>query len=250
MNELIKIEENEKGEPVVSARELHEKLEIATEYRHWIARMLEYGFVENTDFIAIGQKRPTAQGNMTTYTDHILTLDTAKEISMLQRNEKGKEFRKYFIEVEKEYNSPEKVMARALRIAEETIKSQSLTIKMQDQRLLEYAPKVGYYDIVLQSKDLVSVSSIAKDYGMSARGLNAILHENKVQYKQGDNWLIYAKYQDKGYTQSKTQTYNKTDGTQGTRMHTYWTQKGRLFLYDFLKNLGILPLIERDTYDE
>ena len=100
MNELIKIEERG-GEQLVSGRELHEFLGIKTKYKDWFPRMCEYGFVENTDFIAIAQKRATAQGNETTYTDHFMKISMAKEISMIQRNEKGKQARLYFIECEK-----------------------------------------------------------------------------------------------------------------------------------------------------
>lgn len=103
MNELIKVELDENREQIVSGRELHEFLEVKTAYKDWIRRMIEYGFAENIDYIAIAQKRATAQGNMTTYTDHVLKIDMAKEIAMLQRNEKGKQARQYFIKCEKEY---------------------------------------------------------------------------------------------------------------------------------------------------
>ena len=102
MNQLINITQNENNESVVSGRELHEFLEVGTAYKDWFPRMLKYGFVENIDFVAIAQKRATAQGNQTEYTDHALKIDMAKEISMIQRNEKGKQARQYFIEVEKE----------------------------------------------------------------------------------------------------------------------------------------------------
>lgn len=103
MNQLINITQNENNESVVSGRELHEFLEVGTAYKDWFPRMLKYGFVENIDFVAIAQKRATAQGNQTEYTDHALKLEMAKEISMIQRTAKGKEARQYFIQVEKEY---------------------------------------------------------------------------------------------------------------------------------------------------
>ncbi|ANA49673.1 phage antirepressor Ant [Lactococcus garvieae] len=102
MNQLINITQNENNDQVVSGRELHEFLEVGTRYSIWFDRMVEYGFTENTDYLAIVQKRTTAQGNQTEYTDHALKLYMAKEISMIQRNEKGKQARQYFIEVEKE----------------------------------------------------------------------------------------------------------------------------------------------------
>ncbi|WP_270228403.1 ORF6C domain-containing protein [Lactococcus garvieae] len=103
MNQLINIIQNENNDSVVSGRELHEFLEVGTRYSIWFDRMVEYGFTENTDYLAIVQKRTTAQGNQTEYIDHALKLDMAKEISMIQRTAKGKEARQYFIQVEKEY---------------------------------------------------------------------------------------------------------------------------------------------------
>ncbi|WP_024621106.1 antA/AntB antirepressor family protein [Metaclostridioides mangenotii] len=103
MNNLIKIEVNENQEQLVSGRELHEFLEIKTRYNDWFERMVGYGFVENTDYVAITQKRVTAQGNEIEYTDHAIKIDMAKEISMIQRSEKGKQVRLYFIEAENKY---------------------------------------------------------------------------------------------------------------------------------------------------
>lgn len=177
--------------------------------------------------------------------DHLIKLDMAKEICMIQRTERGKEARQYFIQIEKDYNSPEKIMARALRIAEQELSTLRLENKVKDQQIAELQPKATYYDLILQCRDLLSMTEIAKDYGMSATGFNKMLYEFGIQYKQSGVWFLYAKYQSEGYTQTKTQNYNKPDGSQGARTHMYWTQKGRLFLYDFLKSKGILPLIEK-----
>lgn len=103
MNELINLQKNDDGSIAVSGRELHKSLEIETQYTKWIERMVDYGFEEKTDYVTISQKRLTAQGNKTTFTDHIMTLDMAKEIAMIQRSEVGKKIRKYFIEIEKSY---------------------------------------------------------------------------------------------------------------------------------------------------
>ena len=112
-----------------------------------------------------------------------------------------------------------------------------------EQALLEAAPKISYYDIVLQSDSLLTTTEIAKDYGLSAKKLNRILRDQNVQFTQSGRWFLYARYAEQGYTQSKTHEY----GEGQTRTHMYWTQKGRLFIYDLLKNkLGILPVIERE----
>ncbi|MEB6121694.1 phage antirepressor [Mammaliicoccus sciuri] len=110
-----------------------------------------------------------------------------------------------------------------------------------EQQVQELKPKATYYDLVLQNKSLLSVSKIAKDYGMSAIRMNKLLHELGVQYKQGDIWLLYAKYQDKGYTQTSTYALDE----EHSKVSTKWTQKGRLFIYDLLKDEGILPTIEK-----
>ncbi|EHT8053733.1 phage antirepressor [Staphylococcus pseudintermedius] len=112
-----------------------------------------------------------------------------------------------------------------------------------EQQVKELKPKATYYDLVLQNKSLLSVSKIAKDYGMSARALNKLLHELGVQYKQGDIWLLYAKHQDKGYTQTSTYALDE----EHSKVTTKWTQKGRLFIYDLLKDNDILPTIEQTT---
>lgn len=122
------------------------------------------------------------------------------------------------------------------------------TVKVQEQQIAELKPKASYYDIVLNCKDLVSISVIAKDFGKTAIWLNQYLHDKGIQYKQGGKngiWLLYQKYAEQGYTGTKTNPYNGADGLQHTRVHTYWTQKGRLFIYDMLKADGILPKIEQ-----
>lgn len=250
MKELIKVNYENAERPSVMGRELHEALEVETPYHKWFPRMCEYGFNENQDFWT---KMSESTGGRPA-TDHEISLDMAKEICMLQRTEKGKMFRQYFIAIEKAWNSPEMVMGRALKIAQRqldevkaTNKQLETTVKVQEQQIAELQPKASYYDVVLNCKDLVSTSVIAKDFGKSAIWLNQYLHDKGVQYKQGSKngiWLLYQKYAEQGYTGTKTNPYNGSDGLQHTRVHTYWTQKGRLFIYDMLKNDGILPKIE------
>lgn len=111
------------------------------------------------------------------------------------------------------------------------------------QQIAEMQPKVSYYDIVLACPDLVTITQIAKDFGLSAKKLNKILKEKKIQFKQGRTWFLYQKYAEQGYTQSKTYLYDEDNHT---AMHTLWTQKGRLFIYELLKADGILPVMERE----
>lgn len=119
------------------------------------------------------------------------------------------------------------------------------TVAVQGQQIAEMQPKVSYYEIVLQCKDLLPISTIAKDYGWSGKRMNQFLHEKGVQYKQGKIWLLYQKYAEMGYTSTKTNMYVDNNGEEHMKVSTYWTQKGRLFLYDLLKSDGILPLIEQ-----
>ena len=121
---------------------------------------------------------------------------------------------------------------------------------VQKQQLLEMKPKVSYYDVVINSPDLISITEIAKDYGWSAKHMNGYLHSKGIQYKQGDRiWILYQKYAEQGLTSTKTHAYLSGDGNTHTKVHTYWTQKGRLFIYDLLKKDGILPLIEKENME-
>ena len=108
-------------------------------------------------------------------------------------------------------------------------------------------PKAHYTDIILQNKGLIKVTSIAKDYGMSAQEFNKLICDFKIQYRLGNQWFLYKKYQNKGYTHSETVNYKHKDGRDDVSIITKWTQKGRLFLYEFLKEKDILPIIEKDS---
>ncbi len=250
MNDLIKVNYDTE-QPTVLARELHEVLNIGTQYTKWFERMKEYGFSENVDFKAISQKRLTAQGNETTYIDHEISIDMAKQICMIQRSPEGKQIRQYFIDLEKAWNTPEQVMARALQFASKQIDSLKDRCKflggqvVEQQKIIsELEPKANYVDTILQSKSLVLMTQIAKDYGMSARKMNQILNDLKVQYKANGQWVLYSKYQNQGYVHSRTIDIVRSNGMADVKMQTEWTQKGRLFLYELLKKEGYMPLIE------
>ena len=244
MNELIPTIENENGNLLVSGRDLHEFLEVKTEYRKWFGRMAEYGFIENVDFIRVTQKRPTL-GGLQDIADHQIKVDMAKEISMLQRNEKGKTARQYFLELERHWNSPEMILKRAQDYLNARVAKLETSNLILEQQVHELKPKADYTDSSLKNKGLVSIGQISKDYGMTAQRMNKLLNQMKVQFKQSGQWLLYAKHQDKGYTHSETVDIVKSNGMSDVKMNTKWTQKGRLFLYELLKSDGVLPVIER-----
>ena len=251
MNELIRIN-YDREHPTVNGRDLHDALGINTKYADWFPRMCEYGFSEGHDYCSILRNRSDGLPGKG-LTDHLLTIDMAKQLCMIQRTEIGKKFRKYFIEVEEAWNSPEAVTARALQFANhqlDVLKHQNLELldilAVQNQQISEMKPKASYYDVVLNCKDLLSMRAIAKDYGKSAQWMNNFLHELGVQFKQSDIWLLYQKYADRGYTSTKTHNYLGNDGEYHSRVHTYWTQKGRLFIYELMKQNGVYPLIEQE----
>lgn len=136
----------------------------------------------------------------------------------------------------------EEQMAQGLIAAHKVLEQTRLELTQVKQIVSELQPKATYYDLVLQNKSTLSVTKIAKDYGESAKWLNAKLHEYGIQYKQGDQWFLYQKYAQLGYTQSTTHVIDD----EHSRMSTKWTQKGRLFIYDTLKAHDILPLIEQE----
>lgn len=118
-------------------------------------------------------------------------------------------------------------------------------VAIQKQQIAELQPKASYYDIVLNCPDLVPISVIAKDYGWSAKRMNRYLADNGIQFKQGGIWLLYQHYAERGYTSTKTHIHPAGDGTIHSSIHTYWTQAGRLFIYDVMRADGYLPLVER-----
>lgn len=175
-------------------------------------------------------------------------LPKAKEFKHWVTSEVLPSIRKHGVyAVDELLNDPELAIKAFTALKEERQRNKQLTdtVAIQSQQIAELTPKASYYDVVLNCKDLLSITEIAKDYGKSAKWLNNYLHDNKVQFKQGNIWLLYQNHAEKGYTNTKTQTFNGNDGKVHTKVHTYWTQKGRLFIYDLLKRQGIVPIIER-----
>lgn len=142
--------------------------------------------------------------------------------------------------IEKSLTDPDFIISLATKL-----KSEREGRLIAEQQVNELKPKASYYDKVLSNNALVTTTAIAKDYGMSAREMNGLLHRLKVQFKQGSTWFLYAKYQRNGWAQSETRMVQRKDGTEKAVLNTKWTQKGRLGLYELLKLNGVLPTIEQ-----
>ncbi|GAA0492951.1 phage antirepressor KilAC domain-containing protein [Alkalibacterium sp. m-11] len=145
--------------------------------------------------------------------------------------------------------NPDLAIAAFTALKEEREKNKELmaAVAIGQQQIAEMKPKATYYDVVLKCRDAVNISVIAKDYGWSAMRMNEYLHEKGIQFKQGDIWLLYQKYAPNGYTKTNTHIYEDSKGIKHTKVHTKWTQKGRLFIYEQLKADGIYPQIEMEV---
>lgn len=252
MDEVLKIN-YETEQPTVSARELHEALGISKRFSAWF-EVNSKGFIAGQDFASVLSGTVVNNGATREIQDYNISTEMAKHICLMSRTEKGMQCRQYFIDLEKAWNTPEQIMARALKMANHSIESLKGRCKFlgeqvveQQQIITELQPKANYVDMILQSKSLVTITQIAKDYGMSGRKLNKILKELKIQYKVGGQWVLYSKYQKGGYVHSRTIDITRTDGRADVTMQTEWTQKGRLFLYEELKKHGYVPVIEQAT---
>lgn len=247
MNELIPVQTKDDIQ-LVSARDLHKGLELKKKFSAWWDQNSR-GFEESVDFVRAPESYLTKSGNRGTvrkYDDYLLTLDAAKELCMLSQTEKGKQIRKYFIQVEKNWNSPEMVMNRALQISKARVEQLQLENKNLTLQLEESNKKASYLDIILGTPDLLATTQIAADYGYSARAFNLLLKEAGIQHKVNGQWILYKVYMGKGYVASKAFTFQDHKGKDRSKTTTYWTQKGRKLIYDVLKDREILPLIERD----
>ncbi|HBG8448816.1 TPA: phage antirepressor KilAC domain-containing protein [Clostridioides difficile] len=150
------------------------------------------------------------------------------------------------LKIEEILSNPDTIIKLATDLKEERAKRKSLeeTNNKQQQIIGELKPKADYTDLILRNKGLVTITQIAKDYGMSGKAMNKRLNELGIQFKQSGQWLLYSDYQAKGYTHSETIDIVRADGTSDIKMNTKWTQKGRLMIYKKLKSIGILPVIE------
>lgn len=245
IDQVIKIETDEStGEALISGRELHERLEINTPYKKWFDRMCEYGFVENTDFVTVGQKCPIANGGYQTLTDHILKLDMAKEIAMIQRNEAGKKIRKYLLEVEKAWNSPEKIMQRALLIAQKNINRLELENK-------EMRPKAIFADAVSTSEQSILIGELAKL--LRQNGINT--GQNRLfEWMRDSGYLIKRKGEDYnmptqksmelGIMEIKETTGVNPDGSIRINKTTKITGKGQTYFVNKFLNPEMIGKVD------
>lgn len=223
MNELIKVDYTT-DRPTVSARELHEFLEIETPYHKWFPRMCECGFTENQDFSVMDIFVHNPAGGPRNMKDAQLTIDMAKEICMLQRNEKGKQARQYFIQLEKDWNSPEKVMARALKLADKQISSlraENSALTVENQIM---APKAEYFDELVDRNLLTSFRETAKQLEIKEKAFIAFLLEKKFIYRDKKGKLMPYAEKNNGLFEVK-ECFNEKTQWSGTQ--TMITPKGR-----------------------
>lgn len=214
MNELLKIDTSNAERITVSARDLHKALEVSTDFNHWFTRMCEYGFEAQKDFTTFLSESTGGRPSQ----DAQITVDMAKEIAMLQRTEKGKEVRKYFIQVEKEWNSPERVMARALTIANKTIE----TLKIENS---EMKPKADYFDNLVERNLLTNFRDTAKELGLRQTDLiNNLIEDGYVYRDQKSKLKPYAKYGKTGKGLFEIKEFSRNDHSD---IQTLITPKGR-----------------------
>lgn len=244
MNDLIKIEHRE-GQQLASGRDLHAFLELKTPYTQWIERMLEYGFIENTDYILVSQKSESSNiTGVKVIQDHLMTIAMAKEISMLQRNEKGKLARQYFIKCEEAWNSPEMILARANQIQAKMIEDSTKKIQLLETKIEEMQPKADFYDDVADSTNTCDMQTVAKTLNFKGVGRNTlfeILRDSKIL--QYDN-IPYQKYVDRGWFRLiETKYHDKKTSEPRINFKTVVFQKGIEKISNLLKELGYQKVI-------
>jgi anti-repressor protein len=242
--ELIKINTNPDGTQVVSARELHTFLEARRDFSNWIKdRIKKYELIENQDYTTFAKKGEFE--NQTVRIEYALTLDCAKELAMVEGNDKGKKARKYFIECEKKLKETpkltrEQLFQQAFLESQNLVEELKVEVETANKTITEQAPKVEFYDKVLSSTSAYNTNLIAKELGTSAISLNRLLKDLGVQYFQNGTWVLTAKYQNKGLTKTKTFTFQSSNGETKTTMQTVWSEKGRKFIHDLLFQNGSL----------
>jgi anti-repressor protein len=235
MNQLISTNQNNEGEIIISGRELHEFLEVGTEYKKWFSRMTEYGFEENINFVRVYQKCRTP-GGLQDIVDHHIKLDMAKEIAMIQRTDRGKEARQYFLRIEKMWNSPEMVMKRALEYADKKV------IELKQQIQLD-RPKVVFADAVSASKTSILIGDLAKllkqnGYNTGQQRLFNELREKGylIKRKGADYNSPTQRSMEMGLFEVKETAITHSDGHVSISKTTKVTGKGQIYFINKLKS--------------
>lgn len=244
MNELIQIQVKNDRQ-LVSARDLYKGLDLKIRFSLWVKKNFDQ-FVEGEDFTSVSTDTVVNNGARKPIQDYLLTIDMAKELCMMSKTEKGKEVRKYFIQVERKWNDPQEVVKRGYAILQNEntqlkLENKNLTIQLEESN-----KKADYLDVILGTPDALAISQIAADYGYSAVNFNKLLHKVGIQHKVNGQWILYRAYMGKNYVTTKPFIYKDHKGNNRTSLSTYWTQAGRKLIYDVLKDNDILPLIERD----
>ena len=246
MKDLIQIKVVN-DQQLVSARELYKGLDIKKRFSVWVNQNFKE-FEENQDFTSVPEGTVVKSGNGTVrkYDDYFLTIDMAKQLCLMSRTEKGKEYRKYLIEVERKWNDPQEVVKRGYAILQNENTQLKLENKNLTVQLEESNKKASYLDVILGTPDALAITQIAADYGYGAVNFNKLLKQVGIQHKVNGQWILYKVYMGKGYVVSQAFTFKDHLGKDRSKTTTYWTQKGRKLIYDGLKDNDILPLIERD----
>lgn len=221
MNELIKINYDNADHPTVSGRELYEALKVETPYKKWFDRMTEYGFSENSDFWTILSESTGGRPA----TDHQLTIPMAKELCMLQRTDKGKQMRQYFIAVEEQWNSPDAIMARALQLSNAKMKQLQIEVSTLTVENQIMKPKADYFDDLVDRNLLTGIRETAKEFGIKQKDFVNFLMDKKYLYRDKKGKLApYAKPLADGLFELKE---SKNDATAWSGTQTMITPKGR-----------------------
>ena len=244
MKDLIPIKV-ENDQQLLSARDLHKGLGLKRQFTDWVKQNFK-DFEENTDFVFTPQSVNMPNGGTKQIKDYFLTIDMAKQLCLMSRTEKGKEYRKYLIEVERKWNDPQEVVKRGYAILQNENTQLKLENKNLTVQLEESNKKASYLDVILGTPDALAITQIAADYGYGAVSFNKLLKQVGIQHKVNGQWILYKVYMGKGYVVSQAFTFKDHYGKDRSKTTTYWTQKGRKLIYDVLKDNDILPLIERD----
>ena len=233
MEELIKV--TTKGDTqVVSARELYKGLEIKKRFSAWVSDNFK-DFIEDVDFKGVLISTPFnpkyPDGKQQELQDYAITISMAKELCMMSHTELGKKYRKYFLELERKWNNPQEVVKRGYAI----LQNENKQLKIENNEL---KPKADKYDRYLSNKGLITITEIAKEYGMSGVKLNQFLRDKRVIYKRGNKWFIYQKYANERYVGYEVYL---PEGRRSLK----WTPEGEMFIRELLENNNIKPVLEQ-----